>query len=124
VIATDPIPTQLAEIASLLRREDYYLSSREICEKQALDIDALRDAALSAESKQQAHFRVEITQNGWYWLGMGTIADIVFTNVERNSQFIRAYFALAIACESAGLGSIYSRNVKDIFGKWIRDGLA
>ncbi len=110
--ASDPIPTVLAEIARLLRRENY--------EKQALDIERLREAALSSDPEQEAHFRAEITQNKWYWLGMGTIADIVFKDKELNRQFVHAYSDLANACESAGLGSIYSRDVRDVFGEWIR----
>ncbi len=53
----------------------------------------------------------------------GTITDIPFTDRERHAQFIRAYFALADACEAAGLASIYSRDARDTFGKMIREGL-
>ena len=112
--ASDPIPTALAVIASLFRRENY--------QKHALDIEKLREAGLSPDAGQQQQFHSAITQNNWYWLGMGTIADISFRDRELNREFVHAYFDLASACESAGLGSIYSRNVRDVFGGWIRRG--
>lgn len=120
MIASDPVPTALAEIARLLRQGD---DSDGTFEKQAHDIEMLRDSALASDSVLQEQFRTEITKNGWFWLGMGTIADIAFRNKERNAQFIRAYLALARACESAGLESEYSSTLKDTFGKWVREGL-
>ncbi len=102
-------------MALLLRQEDF--------DAQAADIESLQESALSDDGREQAHFRSEITQNKWYWLGMGTIVDISFTNRELNGQFIRAYYDLAAACDASGLGSVYSRNVADIFGRWIRDGV-
>lgn len=118
---SDPIPTTLAEIAEIFRRGGY-LSNREIYEKDAQIIDSLRDAALSPDPDQQAYFREQIT-HGDYWLSMGALADVSFTDRERHGRFVRAYLALANACESAGLGSIYSRSLRDIFGKWISEGV-
>jgi hypothetical protein len=112
--SSDPIPTALAEIASLLRQEAY--------ETQAAHIESLRKAAMSSDSDRQEHFRLQITQNKVYWLGMGTIADISFHDRDLNRRFCRAYVDLADACEQAGLSSIYSRKVADIFGEWIRKG--
>jgi hypothetical protein len=112
---SDSVPTALAEIALTLRQESYDL--------QAADIETLREWALSHNEQDSTRFRTEITQNKWYWLGMGTIADISFHDRELNGRFIRAYYGLAVACESEGLGSIYSRDIFDIFGRWIRDGV-
>jgi hypothetical protein len=113
--SSDPIPTALAEIASLLRLEDY--------DTQAADIEILREAAMSSDSERQQYFRSQITQNKWYWLGMGTIADICFHDRDLHRRFIKAYSGLASACEQAGLSSIYSRDVAGIFGEWIRKGV-
>ena len=113
--SSDPIPTALAEIALLLRQEDY--------NTHATDIESLREAALSSDVERQQQFQSQITQNKWYWLGMGTIADICFHNRDLHRRFINAYYGLASACEQAGLSSIYSRTVADVFGEWIRKSL-
>jgi hypothetical protein len=110
---TDAIPTALKIIAEILRQEDYAVH--------AVDIEALRDAALSNDPHDQYRFRSEITGNKWYWLGMGTIADISFSDRELNSRFKRAYYELAMACDANGFGSIYSRDVAIVYGRWIRD---
>jgi hypothetical protein len=110
----DAIPTALEKIAAILREEDYFAH--------AADIDALREAALSNDQRDQDHFRSEITRNKWYWLGMGTIADISFSDRELNSRFKRAYHELAMACDESGFGSIYSRDVVTIYGGWIKGG--
>jgi hypothetical protein len=110
---SDLIPMALAEIASLLHQEHFGT--------QAQAIESLRDAALSSAPEKQAFFRSEITGNKWYWLGMGTIADICFQDQELNKRFVQAYFDLATACEQAGLSSIYSRDVAEVFGGWIRN---
>ncbi len=112
---SDPIPTALAEIASLLRQESHVT--------QAVDIEDLRQAALSPDAEAQPYFRSQITQNKWYWLGMGTIADICMRDRQLHRRFIRAYYDLAEACEQAGFASIHSRRVSEIFGDWIRKGL-
>jgi len=44
--------------------------------KHADDIFELRRLALSADDADKEKFKKEITTNKWYWLGMGTIADI------------------------------------------------
>lgn len=112
---THAIATALEKIAKLLRQENYL--------KQAIDIEALRDLALSDDDQDQARFRSEIAENKWYWLGQSTIADISFTNRELDGRFKRAYYELAMACDANGLGSAYSRDVATIFGQWIRDGV-
>jgi hypothetical protein len=111
----DPIPAALTEIASILRQQEY-------C-KQATDIEALLNGAISDDKKERARFRSEITQNKWYWGGMGTIADLSFVDREVDARFKRAYHRLATACESEGLGSIYCKSIADTFGRWIRDGV-
>ncbi len=121
MLASDPIPTLLAEIADILRHVSY-LSNRELYEKHAGMVDQIREAALSPDPAQQTQFREQIMDGG-LWLVMGGIADIAFTDKERNARFIRAFYALANACESAGLGSIYSRDTSETFGKWIREGI-
>ena len=112
---SDPIPTALLEIASLLRQEDY--------DAQAADIEKLCGAALLSDPERQEQFRAEITENKWYWLRMGTIADICLQNRELNKRFIKAYNDLALACDQAGLSSVYSKDVARIFGEWIRKGV-
>src|ERR1051326_2908601 len=102
----DLIPTALAEIAELLCEEHL--------PKHARDIEELRDAALSLAPWKQEFFRSEITRNKWYWLGMGTIADICPSDRKRHHRFIQAYFDLANACEAVCLSSIYSRDVLQI----------
>ena len=108
------ISEALDKIASLLRQGGY--------PTQAQSITALRDAALSDDPAEHAFFRSEITGNKWYWLGMGTIADICLEDRQKNKEFLMAYCDLAAACETAGLSSIYSRDVADIFGGWLRKG--
>ena len=100
----------------LLRKED--------CIKSAIDVEELRAASLSDDSAKQKFFRTEITQNKWYWLGMGTIADICHQDRDLRKQFREAYLRLAISCKDEGLASIYSERIIDIFGKWIEMGIA
>jgi hypothetical protein len=105
----------LEKIAMILRQVDYATH--------AADIEVLREAALSNDPHDQSHFQSEITGNKWYWLGMGTIADISFSDRELNGRFKRAYYELATACDTHGFGSIYSRDVATVYGRWIRDGI-
>jgi hypothetical protein len=100
----------------LLLRQEHY-------DKQAADIEQLRDAAVSSDPEQQRHFSSQITQNKWYWLGMGTIADVCLQQRELQARFIRAYNNLAVACDQAGLSSVYSRDVALVFGEWVRNGV-
>jgi hypothetical protein len=112
---SDPIPAALEEIALLLRQGNHI--------RQAIDIEDLRQSALSPNCHKYDHFCSQITQNKWYWGGMGTIADISFQDRALDGQFKRAYFKLADACESEGLASVHSQSIANVFGQWIKDGI-
>lgn len=113
MIESDPIPTALAEIAAVLRQDNFV--------RHPANIDKLRSVALSSDPEQQKYFRYEITVNKYYWMGMGTIADLILSTDELNWRFMQAYFDLATACEAAGLGSVHSRGIADSFGRQLRE---
>jgi hypothetical protein len=112
---SDPIPSALAEITAVLRQGKYG--------RQADAVERLRGLAISSGQQDQEEFQREITTNKRYWLGMGTIADIVLDDPTLNSRFKRAYYNLAVACQEIGLTSIYSKDVAQIFGGWIQQGI-
>jgi hypothetical protein len=109
---TDRIPSALAEIADVLRNGSFIKHSGDILE--------LRRLALSADETDQEKFKKEITTNKWYWLGMGTIADITLPTPDANRRFIVAYHDLAMACCASEFDSIYSRDVATVFGSWLK----
>ena len=110
-----PIVTALRRIAEALTDAGDY-------PKQAASIESLLSLASSETPSAQATFKKEITTNKWYWLGMGTIADIELRDQKLNQKFVSAYYDLATACEQAGYGTIYSRNLGSVFGKWLHNG--
>lgn len=105
----------LGEIAELLDAGNYVRHAR--------DIRNLSILAGSESKLDHAEFKRKIVEDKWYWLGMGTIADIVMPDEKLNRKFIRAYYQLAIACQENGCDSIYSRDVKFVFGTWIKKRL-
>jgi len=109
-------------IVSALRRIAEALTDAGDYPKQAASIESLLSLASSEAPSAQATFNKEITTNKWYWLGMGTIADISLRDQELNHKFVSAYYDLAIACRQAGYGSAYSRDLEAIFGKWLHNG--
>lgn len=104
---TDNIPRALTAIAEILVSQRLH--------KHAGDIMALHGWAISDDDIEREKFRREVTTNKWYWLGMGTIADVAFTSSETNQRFIQAYYDLATACEEAGCASIHSRDAAKVF---------
>ena len=110
-----PIVLALRQIADVLTEAKHY-------PKHSKDIESLLSLAVSEVPEAQAEFKKEITTNKWYWLGMGTIADISLSDRVLNHKFVSAYYDLARACGQEGFDSIYSKNVETIFGKCLRDG--
>ena len=100
------IPDILQTLASLLDRFDYKSQSDALL--------SLRDWYSADPDK----FRHEITTNKYYWLGMGTIADICLCDSEADFEFRRLYCELANECERFGFRSIYSYDVATVYGKW------
>ncbi len=110
-----PIALALRQIADVLTETRHY-------PKHAKDIESLLSLAVNEAPEAQTTFKKEITTNKWYWLGMGTIADISLSDRVLNRKFVSAYYDLARACGQEGFDSIYSKDVETIFGKWLRHG--
>jgi hypothetical protein len=109
-------------IARALRQIADVLTVARDYPKHLADIESLLSLARSETPEAQATFKKEITTNKWYWLGMGTITDISLADRALNRKCVSAYRDLAVACEQKGFGSIYSKDVEAIFGKWLRHG--
>ena len=110
-----PIALALRQIADVLTVARHY-------PKYAKDIESLLSLAVNETPEAQTTFKKEITTNKWYWLGMGTIADISLSDRALNRKFVSAYYDLAKACVQEGFDSSYSKDVETIIGKWLRDG--
>jgi len=80
-------------------------------------IKALRILGESSIEEERVRFRSQITGNKYFWGGMGTAADLIMPTPELNKLFFLAYYDLAVACEREGLSSIYSRDIKHLFGR-------
>jgi hypothetical protein len=102
----------LDEIESLLLSDHHYT--------QAGYIAKLRELYRSVMQSDQKEFQRLVTTDKFLWLGMGTIADSELSSKEAGQRFVRAYYDFAIECERLGFGSIYSRDLVSVFGKWIR----
>ena len=106
------IPEILAEIATILE-QDGFNSHAEI-------LLHLRDLYLSDNPEDNDSFKKEIMENKYYWLGMGTIADLTLSDREKNNRFVDSYYRLAVECRNQGYRSIYSDDVESIFGGWLK----
>lgn len=87
----------------------------------AASLEELVRLANSGDSNERQIFASQLTTNNYYWLGMGTIADVSFPSQELDHQFKIAYLNLARLCRESGLASRYSEDVEDIFGRWMKD---
>lgn len=99
------IPAILADLAAILDRFEYS-SQRD----SLLELSGLYDS-------DPAQFRHDITTNKYYWLGMGTIADICFGDSDADAEFRALYHRLATECERSGFRSAYSFDVASVFGR-------
>jgi len=108
----DKLTACLDEIESLLLSEDYYT--------QASYIAKLSELYRSATKFDRQKFHQLVTTDKFLWLGLGTIADITLSSEDGNRRFIRAYYDFATECERLGFGSLYSQDLLNNFGKWIR----
>ena len=108
----DKLTACLDEIELLLLSEDYYT--------QASYIAKLSELYRSVVPSDRQKFHQLVTTDKFLWLGLGTIADITLSSEDRNQRFIRAYYDFATECEQLGFGSIYSQDLLNNFGKWIR----
>jgi hypothetical protein len=108
----DKLTACLDEIELLLLSEDYYT--------QASYIAKLNELYRSAAKFDRAKFHQLVTTDKFLWLGLGTIAEITLSSEDRNQRFIRAYYDFATECERLGFGSVYSQDLLNNFGKWIR----
>ena len=108
----DKLTDCLVEIESLLLSDRHYT--------QAGYIAKLRELYHSVMQTDHEEFQRLVTTDKFLWLGMGTIADISLSSKDAGQRFVRAYYDFATECERLGFGSIYSRDLVSVFGKWIR----
>ncbi len=85
---------------------------------QAGYIAKLRELFRSVMQTDREEFQRLVTTDKFLWMGMGTIADICPSTKEANRRFVRAYYDFAVECERLGFGSVYSKDLINIFGKY------
>ena len=103
----------LKHLAELLEASGY--------EEHAASLEELARLAHSGDSEERQKFASQLTTTNYYWLGMGTIADVSLPSQELDQRFKIAYLNLARLCRESGLASPYSEAVEDIFGRWMKD---